>query len=164
MPKTAVPRTNDFREVAEWRRIISEGARQSSFSVHRNGVDQTISDSTFTKVEWTTELFDTNGDYDKDVTYAFVPSVAGKYLIVTKVRWAAATSGVKYLQVRKNGVQVALDSISGTTINMTLVFLDDANGSSDDFQTYVYQATGGDLDVNCNIGVSYFMGHRIPFS
>jgi hypothetical protein len=53
-----------------------------AFHVFLNG-NQTISNSTLTKINFNTELFDTNSAYDNSTNYRFtVPSgYAGKYLI-----------------------------------------------------------------------------------
>ena len=45
--------------------------------------DQDISDATRTKVAVNTEIYDTDGCYDKDTNYRFLPTTAGKYYIYT---------------------------------------------------------------------------------
>ena len=41
--------------------------------------DQSISNSTLTKVQFNTEVFDTNSNYDNATNYRFTPTVAGYY-------------------------------------------------------------------------------------
>ena len=50
------------------------------------GSDQTITDNTFTKIEFNTEVFDSDGTYDNSSNYRFTPGVAGKSMISTMVR------------------------------------------------------------------------------
>jgi hypothetical protein len=48
-----------------------------SFSVHKNGTNQTVVTSTITLLTWSTESFDTNNNFDLS-TGRFTPTVAGK--------------------------------------------------------------------------------------
>jgi hypothetical protein len=47
--------------------------------------NQSISDSTATKVQFNTERFDTDSCYDNATNYRFTPTVAGKYFVYANV-------------------------------------------------------------------------------
>tara|TARA_Y100001938_G_scaffold149912_1_gene238690 strand:- start:121 stop:987 length:867 start_codon:yes stop_codon:yes gene_type:complete len=55
------------------------------------GSDQTITDGSFTKIEFNTEVFDSDGTYDNSSNYRWTPGVAGKSMITTMV-WAQGGS------------------------------------------------------------------------
>ena len=43
--------------------------------------DQSLSDGVKAKIQFDTELFDTDSAYDNSTNYRFTPQVAGKYLV-----------------------------------------------------------------------------------
>ena len=47
--------------------------------------NQSYTDNTLTKVQFNTEVFDTDGTYDNSTNYRFTPAVAGKYYIYSDV-------------------------------------------------------------------------------
>ena len=51
---------------------------QPAFRAYNVAV-QNISNATWTKVQLTTELFDTNSNFDNSTNYRFTPTVAGYY-------------------------------------------------------------------------------------
>ena len=60
---------------------------------------QDINDSTNTKVQFNTELFDTDNTYDNSTNYRFTPGVAGKYVITIQM---LNTTGTDYDNFRVN--------------------------------------------------------------
>lgn len=48
--------------------------------------NQTISQSTYTKVQFDTEIFDTDNCYDNSSNYRFTPTTAGKYFCFYQVQ------------------------------------------------------------------------------
>ena len=69
---------------------------------------QSISNSTATKVQLDSEIFDSDGTYDNSSNYRFTPAVAGKYHVTAKVNYADASADDKYEEVYiyKNGSSV----------------------------------------------------------
>jgi hypothetical protein len=61
---------------------ITSGAIASTpaFQAYRSAT-VTISDDTFTKVQFDTEVYDTDSCYDNSTNYRFTPTVAGKYFV-----------------------------------------------------------------------------------
>jgi hypothetical protein len=104
---------------------------------------QTLSTSTFTKLTFTTEEFDTNNNF---ASSRFTPTVEGYYLI-TGAFGISSMNGPQILSIYKNGSEFKRGSLrsdgataSGrhTTVS-TIVY---ANGSTDYFELYGYQASG----------------------
>ena len=132
-----------------------------AFSAYGNA-DQTISNSTYTKVQYNVESspgFDTNSCYDTS-NYRFTPNVAGYYLINAYTEWqGTASTALRSMNLYKNGAAVRRSqSISFATNGNTgnsftgLVYL---NGSTDYVEIYVVQATGGNLSIYNGNGSNY---------
>ena len=54
---------------------------------------QTLANTTFTKISFDTEVFDTASCYDNSTNYRFTPNVAGYYYIKGMVRFAGTSDG-----------------------------------------------------------------------
>ena len=104
---------------------------------------QTISASTYTKINLQTEEFDTNNNF---ASSRFTPTVAGYYQIGGGVYFNTVGS-TNFCSFWKNssiltrGTQGALNESTGTT----LVYL---NGSSDYMELYAYNASAGTIDAS----------------
>ena len=63
------------------------GENTPAFEAYRSGSAQTITDSTDTKIQFNSEIFDTAGAYDASTNYRFtVPSgQAGKYFVYSQI-------------------------------------------------------------------------------
>ena len=131
-----------------------------------SSTSQVISNGTFTKLQIDAEDFDTNSNYDI-ANYRFTPTVAGYYLFTGRVEVTTNPSATdQLLGVYKNGSNhayigertgnAATRGISGTV----LIY---ANGTTDYFELYYYQATGGNLTID--IGTTprrcQFSGHLV---
>lgn len=137
-----------------------------SFSVHRNGVDQ--ADITGTdKIEWTTEEFDTNSDFDVVTNYRFTPTVAGKYLLSASLKWlytSLADNDGLFIALYKNGVSHKEKSVcvsSGWYVSTDITATVDANGTSDYFEIFAYNNDRNTSDIEGNADDSYFTGCKI---
>jgi len=107
-----------------------------------------ITHDTQTKVQCNTEVFDTDGCYDNSTNYRFTPTVAGKYLVYSKVRIDTSTANCEIVvtYIYKNGSSytyslVDFDSNDGegaSTLNSSII---DMNGSSDYIELYAYGKT-----------------------
>lgn len=113
-----------------------------SFSVHRNGVSQSLTANVVAKIQWTTEEFDTNSNFDVTTNYRFTPTVAGKYLLCAC--WLLdsniALARGAFVYIYKNGAAykesaLVLQSSNGhTSLEISVVV--DANGTTDYFEVY----------------------------
>ena len=124
------------------------GSMTPAFSAYLSS-NQNISGAfTPTKVQFDTEIFDTDSCYDNSTNYRFTPTTAGKYFISTNASFQTSSGNwtKPFLQIYKNGTgeafaRLAIDSITAltggadhTAIMVSAIF--DANGSSDYFEVY----------------------------
>lgn len=133
----------------------------ASMSAQANitGVDQ---------VEYDTETFDTNSDYDH-TTFRFTPTVAGKYLLHARIIWTNVVAGDDIeMFIAKNG-STGGDSVGRTQINTApgtvntqeVTVIVDANGSTDWFEVYATNADRDTSDLNGTTNAGVFCGSRI---
>lgn len=108
-----------------------------AFAAYAN-TNQALTQNTFTKVTFGTEVFDTNNNF---ASSRFTPTVAGYYQLNTAINFGGnATATYGLVSFYKNGTEYARQSVvSATTVNnltgSTLVYL---NGSTDYVEVYVY--------------------------
>jgi hypothetical protein len=123
----------------------TDGVASSSvaFSVNKGGTDQTsIPASTWTKVTWSNESFDTNNNFASN---AFTPTIAGKYILTALIGTDAAVSGDLVMAIYKNGAEFARGSVGANTNGAPVTSVSavvDANGVSDFYEVYVYSSNG----------------------
>lgn len=115
-----------------------------AFSATRSAA-QSISATTWTKVQFSTEDYDTANCYDPTTNYRFTPNVAGYYLICATVE--ANTTSTHAVAIYKNGTAyrrayVSNPGIGATAVISTLVYL---NGSTDYVECYVWQSSAASL-------------------
>ena len=121
-----------------------------------SGSPQSISNATFTKVQFQSEEFDTNSNYDQTL-YRFLPTVAGYYQITAAVWLATAAEGIT--SIYKNGSEFkrGTDTLSNAQVRQAtaLVYF---NGSTDYVEIYTYQASGGSISTGTGAPNTYFQG------
>lgn len=118
-----------------------------AFLAHKEST-QNFSASTWTKIEYDVEEFDTTSDYDPSTNYRFTPSVAGYYQVNFNVRinYSGAASDQVFVTVRKNDVR---EPIGETRANISgnwgrfggsgLIYM---NGSTDYLEVFVWTNHG----------------------
>jgi hypothetical protein len=120
------------------------GTNTPAFSATLNG-NQSISTATTTKVQFATELFDTDSAYDNVTNYRFTPAVVGKYYLFSELTLDDLNDGSNIqLILYKNGVSYKISRLeSGNTEKQscTLSFIDVAN-ATDYYEIFVLQNTG----------------------
>ena len=110
-----------------------------AFSARRS-TDQNISNSTWTKIQFNTENFDTANCYDNATNYRFTPNVAGYYQFNLNSSLAASGLSFVALAIFKNGSEVFLSSHfagTGAIYNGCSTLLS-MNGSTDYIEGYGY--------------------------
>lgn len=132
-----------------------------AFSAYTNSTTQSVSVTTFTKILFQLEEFDTNSNF---ASSRFTPTVAGYYQIVGEISFGGvSTAGLVIPSVFKNGSRFKdgnacpFDSSDGSfaTVNC-LVYL---NGSSDYVELYVFHRASSTRDLNVNDAARlYFQG------
>ena len=132
-----------------------------AFSATRT-TTQTFSNSTFTKLQVNTEIFDTNSNYDPTTNYRFTPTVAGYYQINGNITFAGATTGYCQIGIYKNGGVYVFGSgiqnnnnIGGQIQAASVIYL---NGSTDYVELYGWQNSGGNLGLLTGTGRNTFSG------
>jgi len=131
----------------------------------------TVSENTYTKLPFDTEVLDTDGCYDNSSNYRFTPDVSGKYLITlsNSIEKSGATSGMGYTlsRIYKNGSSVFstytdFSANYGYAIQGTVSAIIDFDGSSDYVEAYGYANTSDSEDVRI-LGLTYsnFYGVKI---
>lgn len=111
-----------------------------TFSAYANA-NQSISTSTFTKVQLPLEVFDTAGAFDAATNYRFTPLVAGYYQINGQIRCIATNMTALIASIYKNGAEytrgveqtiAATNAVQQISVS-DVVFL---NGSTDYVELY----------------------------
>ena len=127
--------------------LQNDGASISNtpaFEAYRSS-NQTPSNDTLTKVQFNTEVYDTDSAYDNSTNHRFTPQVAGKYFVYGNVRGDAESAtdlDLIEIYIRKNGTTQANQAINyggndidNATINISAVV--DMNGSSDYLELWI---------------------------
>lgn len=127
------------------------------------GSAQSIANTTHTKIQLNTEVFDTNSNFDSTTNYRFTPTVAGYYQITGSVQ-LASTSAISAVEIYKNGGIAAQGRGVGTgglnqAGNVSAILY--ANGSTDYFELYVYQPSGGAINTTAASDLTYMCGALI---
>ena len=132
--------------------------------------NQSISATTYTKIQFDTEDYDTDGCYNhtsgtvtlngiSTPSYSFAPNVAGKYLIGAAVNGNTTTDfDTLLVAIFKNGTQVnrVINSHRHYDTAMTS-FIVTANGTSDYFDIQCYSEQSGGSTLQPTDGSSRLM-------
>ena len=133
-----------------------------AFSAYASA-NQTITSSTFTKIQINTEEFDTNNNFDPTTNYRFTPTVAGYYQVSGSVNNYSSTSPTRVLAViYKNGTAykrffdgaVSTGTFYTNAQGSALVYL---NGSTDYVELYGFIVATTAI-VNTDSTHVYFQG------
>ena len=130
-------------------------------AVDNSGTATSIPTATFTKLTYSTENFDTTGDYDNSTNYRFTPSVEGYYQVNGCCGIASLGDGKQALvTIYKNGSefrrgsQNTVGAAQSTVQNVNaLIYM---NGSTDYIELYVYHSHGSNLNTFSAAKYQYF--------
>ena len=129
---------------------------------------QAVTDATWTKIQFNTEVLDSNGTYDNSTNYRFTPASTGYYLInagVSIIADSTNTMGDNYLALYKNGSSVSTSQQYGNTSNKsswqphTFSQIINVTSTSDYYECYAYaDLSSGNLSFSydANKQNSYF--------
>ena len=112
-----------------------------AFSAYQSSA-QTLSSNTWTKLQFQTEEFDTNNNFDSTTNYRFTPTVSGYYQVNVGVSIAATPTSL-YVAIYKNGNvykgnYLGVAGSIGTTLSALVYF----NGTSDYIEGYAFFGAG----------------------
>ena len=112
----------------------------------------TVSVATWSRANFHLEFFDTDNCFDSSANHRFIPSESGKYFLYCQLEFSQLDNGlVAKLAIRKNGTELIKGEHfvyhpsgtgGGPHNTMPISLIVDANGSTDYFEIYVYQASG----------------------
>ena len=146
---------------------VAGGTNTPAFSVRLNSA-QAIPNSTYTKIAFNGELYDTDNAFDNSTNYRFtVPSdKAGKYFFYFGLQYLAYNGARGIVQIKKNGTEIHsaeisdLTSSSNPTINSSFS-LDLSVG--DYIELFGYQNTGSTQNIRGGTTelFTYFGGYKI---
>ena len=115
-----------------------------AFSAYQSSA-QTIATATYTKIQFQTEEFDTNNNFDSTTNYRFTPTVAGYYQ-VTGGASTVTTSTTLIVDLYKNGSQFKRINYGYPTApnayGTALIYL---NGTTDYVELYVFQGAASQI-------------------
>src|SRR5210317_1165307 len=79
-----------------------------AFEVYLNS-NQSISASTYTKVQYNTEILDTDSCYDNATNYRFTPTVSGYYYLEAQIMLVNSAADFQSFNIRitKNGSDIS---------------------------------------------------------
>jgi hypothetical protein len=140
------------------------GANTPAFKVIRGTSTQSIPNTTYTKIQFNEEDFDTASAYDNSTNYRFtVPSgQGGKYLIGTQVA-ASHGASVNYLRLYKNGTGInnTFNSVgnNGNDNSISQVTILDLV-ATDYIEVFFYQGSGGSAGIQLD-ATTFFYGFKL---
>jgi hypothetical protein len=121
--------------------IVLPTAAAPAFSAYQSSA-QTLTGSTFTKINFQTEEFDTNNNFDNTTNMRFTPTVAGYYQVSGGINLATSATSVN-IQIYKNGTAFkqiyGVNSSAPSGFGSCLIYL---NGSTDYIELYGLAVTG----------------------
>jgi len=126
-----------------------------AFSAYQSS-GQTLSSATATKLNFQTEEFDTNNNFDSTTNMRFTPTVAGYYQVNGGLSNNTGTQTVLYIY--KNG-GVVKTGTNGSMFLGTVSAIIYLNGSSDYIELYGYFASG--TTANTGVQNTYFQAAMI---
>ncbi len=132
-----------------------------SFSVNKNGTDQTVSANVDTALTWSTETFDTNNNFASN---KFTPTVPGKYIITLSVRCGdfGQSVSVAYCDgsIYKNAIPVGVGRYRGSSFDATgmATAVVDMNGTTDYIEA---RGTTDGTIIDGTAAATYFTGALI---
>ena len=111
--------------------------------------NQTVTTSTYTKVVFNTEEFDTNSNF---ASSTFTPTVAGYYQVIACIYPATAVTAIN-CAIFKNGSIFKV--FGGTTVSSSVSSLIYFNGSTDYIECYAF-LVGATPSILSTSSLSYF--------
>ena len=136
-----------------------------------NSQSQTISDSTLTKIDFETELYDTDSAFASNTTFTVPSGKAGKYQFTANVSWYHAggafsrafimlyKNGSQYLRFERRGTDIYLGGYSQQSLNFTV---DDDASAGDYYEVYGwFEAIDTTYVASDNAKYNFFKGFKL---
>jgi hypothetical protein len=137
-----------------------------AFEAYLSSSSGTVSNNVQTKVQFDTEIYDSDNKYDNSTNYRFTPTIAGKYFIYAQVYMymGASNMNVAIIHIYKNGSSYMTRRLSqssnpaqaqGLNISATM----DLNIT--DYVEIYGQSQGADSNFIVNDKNNHFGAYRI---
>lgn len=143
----------------------STPAAVASFSANKNSVSQSITSGSFQKLTFTTEEFDVGGFYD-NTNSKWTPPVGTVMIVAAAQVRSMPDRAVAEVVLYKNGsiyrfgTQLHSSTASTTDMVATGSWIAQANGT-DYFEIYCFQNSGGSLNADGAVSLTYFSGSML---
>ncbi len=116
-----------------------------------NSGNVSIPDSAETAVTWDTEDFDTDGSHSVSAnTSRLTAPIAGTYIIMAKIGWAAHATGLRNVVIRYNGatrIDDVVDNPPGASTFRQAIITSYHLAAGDYVECMAWQSSGGALNV-----------------
>ena len=134
-----------------------------AFSAYHNTNQGSFTSGSFTKVQFNTEEFDTNNNFASNT---FTPTVAGYYQLNAALQYNNTSASSFAITLYKNGSRfkdgAVLSMLTANGIGSNLSTLVYANGTTDYFEIYLFQNSGGTITlVGTDAWRCYFQGSMV---
>jgi hypothetical protein len=127
-----------------------------AFRAKRASSNQSIAGFSFVKVQFNSEDFDTNNNYDPTTNYRFTPTVAGYYQINATVTYTEVVNSCQCRIYKNNSNFVNGSNATGAWTTVSgLVYL---NGSSDYVEIFTAHLEVSNKNVSSNSNETTFDG------
>lgn len=118
------------------------------------------------KVEFDTESWDTDGDYDPTTNFRYTPSIAGKYQVTATLVWTSVVAGdLLQIWIYKNGSQytrVDMRPNASAAESQTITDLIEMNGTTDYIEIFALNSARNTSDLlGGSTANTRFMAHQI---
>lgn len=126
--------------------------------------NQTIANSSWTRVAFNNEKYDTRDEYDAVTSHIFTAKTAGYYHVDAQVIWNAGAGIYRTVYVRKNNVTFSLSLFSAAP--GAIVFPQSCSSDvylavGDFIDVQVFHIAGGNLDILYGLG-TFLSIHKLP--
>lgn len=137
------------------------------FEAYLSSTSGLVTNNVVTKVQFDTEIYDTDSNYDNSTNYRFTPTVAGKYFVYAQILMNQGGGSLNYSRIfiYKNGSEYSSRRMEQTTnpvdrqgLNISTVI--DMNGSTDYLEIFG-QAQGGNTNYQAEQKNNHFGAFRI---
>jgi hypothetical protein len=139
---------------------------QPAFSVYQSS-PQTLSQSVIAKIQFQSEEFDTNNNFDSTTNYRFTPTIAGYYQINAAICFtASAVAQQDAIFIYKNGSNYKIGNYIADTgalgLRAVVSCLVYCNGSTDYIEIYgLYNAGAATMVTNAGSANTWFNGSLV---
>ena len=145
-------------------------SNRPAFGVYSNNTQPGLTSGAVVKVAFNTEDYDSNANFDT-ANNRFTPTVAGKYVFSGAVLVTADSGSLTSLQIKmsKNGsvyknlsILSSLSIVSGLNLQMPFADQENANGTTDYFEIFVFAETSsGTWSIGSTRASVHWEGCRI---